>query len=219
MNEFESKNVVFYTRNSTRLQELNKTHEVHLESLRNYSKKHNYNEMRTFIDKAKSGKNKKREGLEALLNFIKTNYDEKNQKNKIDFVLITKIDRLIRNWIEFNDIYKVFLKYKVGFKAIEQSNLDLSEWDNLMVKVFVTVLGLAADIERTFINERRESGKAYARIHGTKSGKPMHRPKIPLNEKIIIDDWNAKPSVRFLSRKHKVSWATMNNKLLEMGLK
>jgi len=57
------------------------------------------------------------------------------------------------------------------------------------------LLSLIADFERQTILERMESGREYARVHGTKSGKPMHRPP----KKI---DWD---KVKFF-RDRSISW-------------
>lgn len=48
-------------------------------------------------------------------------------------------------------------------------------------KMFLTFMAAIADYERTKINERMSAGKEYAKAHGTKSGKPMHRPGIDIN--------------------------------------
>lgn len=44
-------------------------------------------------------------------------------------------------------------------------------------KAMLGMLAVFADFERETINERLLAGRNYAKIHGTKSGKPMHRPK------------------------------------------
>lgn len=46
---------------------------------------------------------------------------------------------------------------------------------------FLKILALFADREATTIRERLTAGRAYAKIHGTKSGKPMHRPAKKIN--------------------------------------
>lgn len=46
---------------------------------------------------------------------------------------------------------------------------------------FIKMLALCADREGTNIRERLSAGRAYAKIHGTKSGKPMHRPAKKIN--------------------------------------
>ncbi len=43
-------------------------------------------------------------------------------------------------------------------------------------KAMLGMLAVFADFERDTIRERLESGKKYANAHGTKSGKPTHRP-------------------------------------------
>ena len=48
---------------------------------------------------------------------------------------------------------------------------------------FMKLLAIFADRERRMIKERLAAGQAYARIHGTKSGKPMHRPMKAVNWK------------------------------------
>jgi DNA invertase Pin-like site-specific DNA recombinase len=203
--------VVHYTRNSTRQQVMDKTHEIHLEKIRKYTIANNFKCAREFVDKGISGTQKERKQLKALRNYISL--------HEVDFIIITKLDRIMRNWLEFNELYKELVHYQVGLIAIEQSNLDLANWKSPMVKIFVTFLGLAAELEALWITERRESGKEYAKVHGTKSGLPMHRPKKDFPEDQIIKEWSDKASVQYLANKYKCSWKTMDNKIREMGLK
>lgn len=46
---------------------------------------------------------------------------------------------------------------------------------------FMKILALFADREGTNIRERLKAGRDYAKIHGTKSGLPMHRPSKKIN--------------------------------------
>lgn len=46
---------------------------------------------------------------------------------------------------------------------------------------FMKILALFADREGTNIRERLKAGRDYAKIHGTKSGLPMHRPAKKIN--------------------------------------
>lgn len=48
-------------------------------------------------------------------------------------------------------------------------------------KMFLTFMAAIADYERAKINERMSAGKEYAKTHGTKSGRPMHRPGINID--------------------------------------
>ena len=213
----EQKIVVHYTRNSTHQQVMNNTHEVHLKIIRKYTETNNFKCIREFVDKGVSGTKKERKQLQAMRNFIKLKVEIKEEK--IDYIIITKLDRIMRNWLEFNDLYKELLDYNVGLIAIEQSNLNLANWSNPQVKIFITFLGLAAELEAEWINERVKSGKKYAEVHGTKSGLPMHRPRKEFPEEKIIKEWSFKPSIQYLANKYNCSWQTMNKYLKELGLK
>ena len=59
-----------------------------------------------------------------------------------------------------------------------KENIDSSTPDT---EFFLKILALFADREATTIRERLTAGRAYAKIHGTKSGKPMHRPAKTVN--------------------------------------
>ena len=47
-----------------------------------------------------------------------------------------------------------------------------------MGKVMFTVIAAMADLERSVIRERVIAGIEHARVRGTKTGKPMGRPKV-----------------------------------------
>lgn len=48
-------------------------------------------------------------------------------------------------------------------------------------KLLLTMLSAIAEYERATIQERMEAGREWAKIHGTRSGKPMHRPLIEID--------------------------------------
>jgi DNA invertase Pin-like site-specific DNA recombinase len=47
------------------------------------------------------------------------------------------------------------------------------------------VMALIADFERETIVERMLEGKEYAKVHGTKSGKPMNRPEKKIDWELV----------------------------------
>lgn len=209
--------VVHYTRNSTRLQVINNTHEKHLIKIREHSNKNNFRCIREFVDKGISGTSKERKAFESMRTFI--------QLNDVNFIIVTKLSRIMRNWFEFSDFYREIIRLEIGLIAIEESKFDLSKWNDPAVKIYVTWLGLAAELENDWITERRESGRKYAILYGTKSGKPMNRPKKALPDDIIINEWkeqlgwNHPPKVQYFADKYDCDWKTMNKKLKELGLK
>ena len=52
-------------------------------------------------------------------------------------------------------------------------------------KAMFGMMAVFGDFERETLRERLLAGREYAKIHGTKSGKPMHRPSKNINVKIF----------------------------------
>jgi len=61
--------------------------------------------------------------------------------------------------------------------VIVKNNLIVKKDMDTMSKAFLGFLAVFAEYERNIIAERMAAGKERAKIKGTKSGKPMHRPK------------------------------------------
>jgi len=60
-------------------------------------------------------------------------------------------------------------------------NIDTNNESN---ELLMKILAIFAHREGVNIKERLAAGRAYAKIHGTKSGKPMHRPSKTINWKM-----------------------------------
>jgi len=61
-----------------------------------------------------------------------------------------------------------------------KDNIDISTKTG---KLLLGLLSVIADYERETIRERMDAGKEYAKVHGTRSGKPMNRP-------FAVIDWD-----------------------------
>jgi DNA invertase Pin-like site-specific DNA recombinase len=123
-----------------------------------------------FKDEGISGKNADRPSLQKLLELV--------EKRKIDLVIFTKLDRLARSLQDLLNITSKFKNFGINFNVIEQ-NIDTSSASG---RLLFHIIGAFAEFEREMIRERLESGREKARLVGTKSGKPMHRPKAELDE-------------------------------------
>jgi len=75
---------------------------------------------------------------------------------------------------EIEKVGKVFITVKDSFDTGTKTG-----------KLLLTVLSAIADYESRTILERMQSGREWAKIHGTKSGKPMHRPKKQIDWKRV----------------------------------
>jgi DNA invertase Pin-like site-specific DNA recombinase len=56
-----------------------------------------------------------------------------------------------------------------------------------MGKAMFTIIGAMAELERNVIRERVIAGLDYARTHGTKSGRPVGRPKAVFSRVRVIE--------------------------------
>jgi len=82
---------------------------------------------------------------------------------------------------------------------------------------FLKILAIFADREATTIRERLSAGRAYAKIHGTKSGKPMNRPSKKIDWVIFDEMRRKKLSVSNIAKMLGVSKSKLYNAIIERG--
>lgn len=146
-----------------------------------------------FEDEAISGKSKDRPGLNKLL--------DKVRKKKIDMVIFTKLDRLGRSLQDLLSIVTELENHNVTFKSVEQDIDTRSPQGRLLFQV----MGAFAEFERNIINERLQAGKESAKHKGTKSGNPMHRPKMKIDEDGVVYKFNNGMSMHQIAKSYGVS--------------
>lgn len=130
-------------------------------------------------------------------------------RHRFDIVMAWSVDRLGRS-----------LKDLVGFLQhlhdlnvqlyLHQQALDTTTSAGRMM---FQLLGVFAEFERSMIVERVRSGLAKARAKGTKSGRPIGRPRIPQRtlQQIRADYAAGGISMRKLAKKHGVSVGTVQS--------
>lgn len=127
-----------------------------------------------------SGKNRRRPGLQRLL--------EDAKLNKFKIVMLTKLDRLGRNLRDLNNILYE-LRNNLGLEIIftEQPELNSS---GTYGNVLLVLMGLFAELEGILILERMGAGRNIKRQKGTAfMGQPPFGYKWDKKEKkITIDD-------------------------------
>lgn len=90
----------------------------------------------------------------------------------INGVIVSNITRFGRKTSELLEVMEQF-KTKGKEMIFIDNNLDTTTTSG---KAMFGMLAVFAEFERDTIRERTARGIEYAKIHGTKSGKPMHRP-------------------------------------------
>lgn len=111
-----------------------------------------------------SAKNTNRPELERMIDQLRTG----------DKVVITKIDRIARNMRDFQNLVHDFNERGVTLKILDQNIDTSSERD----KLFMNMLSMFAEFERTMILERQREGIEHAKSKGVYKGrKPISEDK------------------------------------------
>ncbi|MCE0744060.1 recombinase family protein [Acetobacter sicerae] len=111
-----------------------------------------------------SGSTDDRPGLNKLLSLL----------TKGDVLTIWKIDRLGRSFIHICEMIEQFRERGIIVKSI--SDGLTYDPNNLVGRMLFQQMATFAEFERGIIHERIHLGIAYARKHGTRSGKAIGRP-------------------------------------------
>lgn len=113
----------------------------------------------TYIDAGLSGAKRDRPELNRLI----------NELDKIDLVLVYKLDRLTRSVKDLLEILDIFEKKDVAFR----SATEIYDTSNAMGRLFVTLVGAMAEWERTTIQERTLMGRRAAANKGLAKTTPL----------------------------------------------
>jgi DNA invertase Pin-like site-specific DNA recombinase len=128
-------------------------------------------------------------------------------RHKFDIVMAWSVDRLGRS---LKDLV-AFLQHLHGAGVelfLYQQAIDTT---TAAGKAMFQMLGVFSEFERSMIVERVRSGLAKAKIKGTKSGKPIGRPRIPerTRQEIRLAYKAGGVGMRALAARHGVSLGTV----------
>jgi len=110
---------------------------------------------------------------------------------EIDFIITYSITRYGRSTQDLLYNINMLAGKDIKFVSIKEQ-FDVTTKTG---KLLLGMLALIADFEAETIKERMEAGRAWAKEHGTKSGKPIGHPKAEI-------DWDKVKDLR----KCKLSW-------------
>lgn len=137
--------------------------------------------------------------LENMLNYIREG----------DIVVVTRLDRLGRSLIQCLRTLEYFKQNKIGFIALDQG-IDTTKNKDPMAMAMIHLLGLFAELERSFIIERTKGGKLAKIKAGHLKAIGGRPPKV--TEKIrskIYKDFSEGMSIRESVEKYALSKATI----------
>jgi DNA invertase Pin-like site-specific DNA recombinase len=128
-------------------------------------------------------------------------------RNRFDIVMAWSVDRISRT-----------VKDLVTFlQELQAANVDLYLYQQAvdtttpMGRAMFQIAGVFAELERAMIVERVRSGLAKAKAKGTKSGRPIGRPRLPERKRQEIRQAYKAGGIgmRALAKQHGVSLGTV----------
>lgn len=139
--------------------------------------------------------------------------DNQEQLNKMldyiregDTVVVTKVDRLGRSLNQVLNVLEEFKQQNIGFVAIQQ-NVDTRKQSDPLAMAMIQLLGIFAELERSFIVERTQEGIRAKREAGEKcGGRPAALSESKLKQ--FKADAESGLSLSALGHKYKISRAT-----------
>ena len=127
---------------------------------------------RVYSDRA-SGAKQRRPGLDALM--------ADARRGLFDAVVVWRFDRFARSVPQLVLALEEFRTLGIDFIS-HQEALDTS---TPMGKAMFTFIGAMAELERSIIRERVLAGLEHASRNGTRSGRPVGRPRVVLDRERI----------------------------------
>lgn len=183
------KRAVLYARVSTPDQHL----ETQLYDLRKLAAQRGFEVVREYCDRGISGSKAKRLGLDAMM--------ADARRGEFAVVLVSAFDRIARstkNFLEIvDDLHELGIEFISAREAIDTSGA--------MGRMFITMVGSIAELERSLIVERIKAGMRRAKMEGQRLG----RAPLDVDRAAIVRDRLSGMSLTQTAKRHRVSRATV----------
>ena len=183
------KKAAIYARVSTPDQHI----ETQLYQLRELAARRGYEVVHEYTDIGVSGSKARRSGLDALL--------ADAHRRKFTIILVAAFDRVARSVKHFLTVVDELNDLGIEFISARE-NIDTS---GAMGRMFVTIIGYIAELERSLIIERIKAGMRRRRLEGL----PMGRAPLAIDRQSLILDRMSGMSLTQVSKKYGVSRASV----------
>ena len=183
------KKAAIYARVSTPDQHL----ETQLYDLRKLAAQRGFEIVREYCDRGISGSKAKRPGLEALMNDAR--------RGEFSVLLTAAFDRVARSTRDFLQIVDELNNLGIEFISAREA-IDTS---GPMGRMFLTMVGSIAELERSLIVERIKAGMRRARMEGQRLG----RAPLNIDHDALVRDRVAGMSLTSVAKKYSISRASV----------
>ena len=138
------------------------------------------------------------------------------RQRRFDVVLVWKLDRFGRSLVHCVSGIQELASLGIRFIATSQG-LDTDE-SNPASKLLLHILAAVAQFERELIRERVSAGMRNAKTKGTRSGKPIGRPRRVFNRAEVLRLRQDGISIARIARQMNVGVGTVARVLEEASL-
>ena len=183
------KKAAIYARVSTPDQHL----ETQLYDLRKLAAQRGFEVVREYADRGISGSKARRAGLDAMM--------QDSRRGEFSVVLVAAFDRIARSTKNFLEIVDELNDLNVEFVSAREA-IDTS---GPMGRMFLTMVGSIAELERSLIVERIKAGMRRAKMEGQRLG----RAPLSVDRNALVRDRLSGMSLTQVAKRHRVSRATV----------
>jgi len=179
------KKAAVYARVSTADQHL----ETQLYDLRKLAVQRGFEVVKEHCDRGISGSKSRRPGLDSMM--------ADARRGEFSVVLVAAFDRIARSTKNFLEIVDELIEFVSAREAIDTSGP--------MGRMFITLVGSIAELERSLITERIRAGMRRARLEGQRLG----RAPLKIDHDALVRDRLAGMSLTSAAKKYGVSRASV----------
>jgi len=183
------KRAALYARVSTPDQHV----ETQLYDLRKLAAQRGFEVSREYCDRGVSGSKARRPGLDAMM--------ADARRGEFSVLMVGAFDRIARSTKNFLEIVDELNELGIEFISAREA-IDTS---GPMGRMFITLVGSIAELEKSILVDRIKSGMRRARLEGQRLG----RAPLDIDRAAIVRDRLAGLSLTKVAKKHHVSRATV----------
>ncbi len=183
------KKAALYARVSTPDQHL----ETQLYDLRKLAAARGFEVSREYCDRGVSGSKARRPGLDAMM--------ADARRGEFSVLLVAAFDRVARSTKNFLEIVDELHELGIEFISAREA-IDTS---GPMGRMFITLIGSIAELEKSLIVERIRAGMRRARMEGQRLG----RAPLNVDRAAIVRDRISGMSLTQVAKRYRVSRATV----------
>ena len=183
------KKAAVYARVSTADQHL----ETQLYDLRKLAVQRGFEVVKEHCDRGISGSKSRRPGLDSMM--------ADARRGEFSVVLVAAFDRIARSTKNFLEIVDELNELGIEFVSAREA-IDTS---GPMGRMFITLVGSIAELERSLITERIRAGMRRARLEGQRLG----RAPLKIDHDALVRDRLAGMSLTSAAKKYGVSRASV----------